>query len=310
MRPSRGSRWIVVLLGIGILMALVPVQESIHKGRPAVFDPDRKMKPAGAMELGPTPALIASLGGFRTVAADLLWIRLERVWDTGNWWALLPLLESVTQLDPHFVLAWQVYGWHCAYNMNAEAETVIDKRYWLQRGMEVLQRAVDVNPDSWEMLFELGWTHFDRAHEPYRAAEYFNQADEMLGSRSYVTRMTYRVYEHIMDFEKLFPAMERALKRHTDDAVHQKTVKRDIDWWTEHWNDPREHRRQIVMENTKRQQRGAPGVIPFWLYPDDPYYVICPYDGMPAPKGSTTCEYCRRPLPQSQPTAEATPAGG
>ena len=307
MRPSRGSRWLIVLLGIGLLMATVPLQESIHKGRPTLFDPNRKMRPAGAMELGPTPALIASLGGFRTVAADLLWIRLERVWDTGNWWALLPLLESVTQLDPHFVLAWQVYGWHCAYNMNAEAETVIDKRYWLQRGLEILRRAVDVNPDSWEMLFELGWTHYDRAHEPYRAGEYFRQSDELLGSRSYVTRMTYRVYEHAMDFDKLFPAMERAKKRHLDDKVHQKTVQRDIDWWTAHRDDPREHRRQIVMENTQRQQRGAPGVMPFALYPDDPFYVVCPYDGMPAPKGSATCEYCGRPLPGSQPSAESAP---
>jgi len=299
MARSRMSRGMLVLLVAGLLMVLVPFQQAIHRARPDHFDPNRKTRGAGALELGPTPAVVAALGGFRTVAADLLWLRMERVWDSGNWFALLPLLDAVTQLDPHFVLAWKVYGWHCAYNLNAESETVVDRKYWLDRGLEILQRAVDVNPKSWEMVFELGWTYFDRAHEPYRAAEYFRQADRLPGSASYVSRMAYRVYEHIMDFKKLFPAMQQALTEHRDEAAHQKMVKRDIDWWTAHWNDPQEHRRQIVMENTARQQRA----LPFDLFPGDPYWVVCPADGLPSPKGSKVCQACGRPLPQKEPAS-------
>lgn len=294
MQGNRVNRWMLLALGMGLLMLQPILQEPIHRTRPELFDPARKTRKAGVMELGPTPAVIASLGGFRTVAADLLWLRMERTWDSGNWWALLPLLEAVTQLDPHFVLAWKVYGWHCAYNLNAASETYADKSYWLERGLEILERAVDVNPESWEMVFELGWTYYDRAHRPYRAAEYMRRADRLVGAPSYVTRMTYRVYEHIMDFEKLFPAMQAALKKHPDDHVHQKTVKRDIEWWTRMWNDPREHRRQIVLENTARQQRA----LPFYLYPDDPYWTVCPQCGVPNPKGSKTCEHCQAPLPE------------
>jgi tetratricopeptide (TPR) repeat protein len=290
-----------------MLLLLGPLQEAIHKARPDKFSPSRKMQTGSFFQLGPTPAVIASLGGFRTVAADLLWLQMERVWDSGNWFALLPLLDAVVQLDPHFVLAWKVYGWHLAYNLNAESETIVDRKYWLDRGLEILQRAVEANPNSWEMVFELGWTYYDRAHESYRAAEYIKQADNLPGAPAYVTRMAYRVYEGIMDFDRLFPAMRAALKKHTDDAPHQKLVKRDIDWWTAHWNDPQEHRRQIVAENTKRQQRA----LPFYLYPDDPYWAVCPTDGLPSPKGSTVCQACGRPLPQtaSKPT-ESQPAGG
>jgi len=306
MQAQRVSRVSIVLFVVGMLLLLMPLQDAIHKARPDKFNPARRMETGGIFQLGPTPAVIASLGGFRTVAADLLWLQMERVWDSGNWFALLPLLDAVVQLDPHFVLAWKVYGWHCAYNLNAESETVVDRKYWLDRGLEILQRAVEANPGNWEMIFELGWTYFDRAHENYRAAEYVKQADKLPGSASYVSRMTYRVYEHILDFKNLFPAMQVAVKEHLEDNPHQKMVNRDIDWWTAHWNDPQEHRRQIVIENTARQQRA----LPFYMYPNNPYWVVCPYDGLPSPKGSKVCQSCGRPLPQasSQP-AEAAPKG-
>lgn len=306
MQTQRLSRVSIVLFVVGMLLLLMPLQEAIHKARPDKFNPARRMQTGSFFQLGPTPAVIASLGGFRTVAADLLWLQMERVWDSGNWFALLPLLDAVVQLDPHFVLAWKVYGWHCAYNLNAESETIVDRKYWLDRGLEILQRAVEANPGNWEMIFELGWTYYDRAHENYRAAEYVKQASKLPGSASYVSRMTYRVYEHILDFKNLFPAMQVAVKEHLDDNPHQMMVKRDIDWWTVHWNDPQEHRRQIVIENTARQQRA----LPFYLYPNNQYWVVCPYDGLPSPKGSKVCQSCGRPLPQAgaQP-AEAAPKG-
>jgi tetratricopeptide (TPR) repeat protein len=293
----RHGKALLGLLMVGILLQTVAPQEFIHKARPALFDPNRKTKPVSAISIGPTPAMIAALGGFRTVAADLLWLQAERVWDGGSWWALLPLLDAVTQLDPHFILAWQVYGWHAAYNMHAESETVIDRRYWLARGANILEQAVEANPDNWEIRFELGWTLYDRAHEKKRAAEYFYQADQMPGAKSYVTRLYYRCYEGILDIKDLMPALEYAKKRHTDlaksdDVQHQVIVNRDCEWWMKHKDDPLEHRRQIVIENTARAQRS----VPFYLYPDDPYWDVCPICGLPSKKGSEVCGVCGAPL--------------
>jgi hypothetical protein len=292
MRNRPGRNWLLIVLIVGILLLTVPVQEAIHRGRPQLFDPDRKTRRVSAVTIGPTPVVIAALGGFRTVAADLLWLKAEHVWHGGSWWAMLPILEAVTQLDPHFLLAWKVYGWHAAYNLHAESETMIDRRYWLARGVEVLERAVEANPDTWEMYFELGWTLYDRAHEPRRAAERFYQADQFPDAPHYVTRMYYRSFEHVMDFDRLFPALEYARKKHTDSALHQKIVNRDLQWWTEHRDDPEEHRRQIVLENTARRQRS----VPYYLYPDDPYWDVCPLCGLPSPKGSAVCDVCGAPF--------------
>jgi|GEM_PF-1612614 len=297
MRHRRTPIGSLALLMVGILLMLIPLQESIHKARPHLFDPDRKTRRVSAISIGPTPAVIAALGGFRTLAADLLWLKAEHVWHGGSWWAMLPILDAVTQLDPHFILAWQVYGWHSAYNLHAESETIVDKRYWLDYGVKALERAVEANPDNWEMIFELGWTLYDRAHKPWRAAEYFYRADQFPESKSYVTRLYYRCFERVLDFDRLFPALEYAKNRHadptvSDDVQHQVIVTRDMEWWTQHKDDPMEHRRQIVLENTARADRA----VPFYLYPDNPYWDVCSICGLPSPKGSEVCSVCGAPL--------------
>ncbi len=297
MSDRRNRNLILLLLAAGLLLMTVSLQESIHELRPQVFDPERKAKRVTAINIGPMPAVIAALGGFRTVAADVLWLRVERDWHGGNWWEIPSLLEAVNQLDPHFELAWEVHGWHLAYNLHAESETVVDRRHYLERGIAVLEEAVEANPDSWELTKELAWTLYDRAREPWRAAEYFRKADQFPESKSYVTRMIYRCYEGVLDIPSLMEALEYARNRHTDpnvadDVQHQVIVKDNYNWWLQHKDDRLEHRRQIVKENTARAQRSRP----FYLYPDNPYWDVCEYCGLPSPKGSESCSAYGHPM--------------
>jgi len=298
MRSRRARNGLVALFSLGVLLALVPVQESVHKARPELFDPNRKKGPAGMISVGPTPAVIAALGGFRSVAADLLWLKAENVWHGGSWWAMLPLLEAIVELDPHFELAWRVYGWHCAYNLHAESKTLVDRNYWLQKGIEILERAAEANPKSWELKWELAWTYYDRSHELSRAAECFYEASKLPGAVSYVSRFYYRAYEKELDHEGILRGLAYARSQHREDSKHQFLVNRDTNYWRWAWNSPREHRRIIVEENTARYQRG---IAPY-LYPSDPYWDICPVCGMPAPKGKAArcenvlCPNYKRPI--------------
>jgi len=291
MRRTRFTYSLVALFALGMLLVQVPLQNAVNSRRPEVFDPNRR-DPNGSLAniKGPTPVLIAALGGFRTVAADLLWLKVDQLWDGGAWYLIPSVLESVVQLDPHFLLGWQVYGWHLAYNLNAESLLEVDRRYWLDQGIQVLHRAVATNPDSSEMTFELAWTYFDRAHDMPKAAEYVYRASEMPGAKPYMVRLRYRAYEHLMDFDKLWEALSWAEGKFKEERVHQKLVKRDISWWKSHWNDPHEHRRQIVKENSARQQR----TLPFALFPDDPFWNVCPLCGMPTRKGEPECSVCHQ----------------
>ncbi len=314
MSSPRANNWLIACLMLGILLALAPLQEGIQRSRPGRFDPDRQTRLLDPnqttdrtrfLRKASTPAIIAALGGFRTVAADLLWLKAERVWHGGNWANMDPILEAVTQLDPHFLLAWITRGWHCAYNLHGEAQIKSEKDFWLQRGVNVFEDAVAANPDSWQLSFQLAWTLYDRARDHQRAAEWARRTAEFPEATPYTARLCYRPYEHIMDFEHLFPAMEYAKSRFPDDTHHQFLVNRDIAWWTEHRDDPQEHRRQIVIENTARRHRA----IDYYLYPDDPYWEVCPRCGLPSPKGSDVCQNLACgyvfPRPQEQ---EAEPA--
>lgn len=303
MRSKRCTHALVALFALGMLMIQVPSQEAVNRLRPHVFDPDSGDPDRSLVNIsGPTPVLIAALGGFRTVAADLLWMKVHQLWDGGAWYLLPSVMESVVQLDPHFLLGWQVYGWHLAYNLNAESVLEVDKRYWLDQGLRVLERAVRTNPDSSEMTNELAWTLFDRVHNMDKAAEYFYRASELPGARSYSARLYYRAYEQTLNFQKLWPALEYAMGKFSDDSQHQRLTHRDYDFWKGHENDPMTHRRIIVEENSARMQRS----LPFYLYPDNPYWSVCPRCGLPTEKGEPECSVChqyRFPQEEARPTA-------
>jgi hypothetical protein len=293
MKSTKRTPWgIVILFAVGMFIMRVPLQDTVVKHR-------KDLGHAGDITSiqGPTPVLIAALGGFRTVAADLCWLKVDQLWDGGSWYLLPTVMESAVQLDPHFVLAWQVYGWHLAYNLNAESISLMDKKYWLGEGVKVLERGVDANPDVSEMTHELAWTYLDRVHDLPKAAEFFYRAAKLPGAKPFDVRLRYRAYENLLDFKNLWPAMEWAAKQFPDDHVHQYLVHRDIDYWKRSEHDPAAHRTIIARENTARQQRA----LDFYLYPGDPYFDVCSNCGKANPKGAAACEYCGQPFPKHQP---------
>jgi tetratricopeptide (TPR) repeat protein len=298
MRYRRRNLGLVALFALGMLLVQAPLQDGVNRARPRVFDPSRRdPRQSIASIRGPTPVLIAALGGFRTVAADLLWLKVDQLWDGGAWYLLPSVLESVVQLDPHFLLGWEVYGWHLAYNLNTESVLEVDKHHWLDQGLQVLDRAVALNPDSYQMAFELGWTCFDRAHDMPKAAEYFYRASQLPGARSFTARLHYKAYERTLNFEKLWPALEYARSQHQEEPQHQKLVKSSIEWWKTHQRDPQWHRYEIVRENSARQQRA----VRFYLYPGNPYWNVCDRCGLPTKKGEPVCSVCGRPFPPASP---------
>ena len=50
--------------------------------------------------------LTIGLGGFRGVAAEVLWSRADRLQEEGRYFELVQLSEWITWLDPHATEAW------------------------------------------------------------------------------------------------------------------------------------------------------------------------------------------------------------
>lgn len=114
--------------------------------------------------------------GFRGLAADLIWIRVDDYSHRGQWYKLLPLFKMVTFLQPKFITAWQVGGWHMAYNLYFHASNPEEKSKWLGAAFQFLKAGIQHNPDRYELYFEVGWTYFHKVKDYPNAIKYLTKA--------------------------------------------------------------------------------------------------------------------------------------
>ena len=150
---NRPSAWIAVLavgcvLSEGLLSARVPATENASTENVALH------------------TVMAMAGQFRIVFANLLWIKADQYHheyiEHHSDWAqdtdLLPLLRTITWLDPHFVQAYQVMGFMLSGRLH---------RY--EHARRILEEGIRNNPKSHELYEEMGMAIL-RARKDYREA--------------------------------------------------------------------------------------------------------------------------------------------
>lgn len=106
----------------------------------------------------------AALGGFRGLAADMLWMRADEAFRDGDVDRMDRIGRTVTMLDPHFIEVWTVLGWNWAYNVWAEVAGDAEReKLALDRGLADLQDGVRLNPNRYDLYWEVAWTLTDKA---------------------------------------------------------------------------------------------------------------------------------------------------
>lgn len=111
----------------------------------------------------PTSAtMVLVLGGMRGIAVNFLWTQALDLQTNEDWYAYEPVVESIIKLQPHFVRVWTFQGWNLAYNISVEWDQVEDKYYWVKQGIKFLRRGTDVNKQSPELRWDVGWTYFHK----------------------------------------------------------------------------------------------------------------------------------------------------
>ena len=118
--------------------------------------------------------------GFKSQVANLLWMKSDEYWDQGLLTRQNPLMEMVVTLDPHFIDAWSTAGWHWAYNIYADVPTNphyksiepeakrnmairVEQQRDIDVGLNYLERGANMNPDTYRLWFEWGWTRAQKA---------------------------------------------------------------------------------------------------------------------------------------------------
>lgn len=101
---------------------------------------------------------IAALGGFRSLAAEAVWFRAERLQREGRYVELAQLASTLAFLEPHTPEVWSYAAWNLAYNVSVMMPTDADRWRWVQASLRLLRdEGLRLNPDEPELYRELAW---------------------------------------------------------------------------------------------------------------------------------------------------------
>lgn len=166
-------KWAAACLALLTLLAAVQsrrLAERRRAGLPAAY--------AGYAADAP-PALtfiLAGLGGFRGIAAEVLWLRADTLQEDGRYLELVQLADWITRLDPHAAEAWAYNAWNLAYNVSSMMIRPEDRARWVRNGIRLLRDdGLRYNPREARLYRELAWLYqnkvgdsLDSAHLAYK----------------------------------------------------------------------------------------------------------------------------------------------
>lgn len=109
----------------------------------------------------PSPAaemIVAGLGGFRSIVAEVVWFRADRLQDEGRYAELAQLSTWLTYLEPHTPEVWSYAAWNLAYNISVTMPTPADRWRWVEAGICLLRDdGLRLNPRDPVLHRELAW---------------------------------------------------------------------------------------------------------------------------------------------------------
>lgn len=160
----------------------------------------------------PTVALVgASLGVFRPIALDFLWLRSLRLQREGRFFEAVALARFITTLQPRVAGAWTFQAHNLAYNIAGEVSPG-ERPDWVERGIRLLlDDGLPTNPTSPRLyaqlsvmfLHKIGLDH-DPAHPLLKQAlaAAFEPPADLEGDRREEWLRT-RLREWKLDLERL-----------------------------------------------------------------------------------------------------------
>jgi hypothetical protein len=118
----------------------------------------------------------AALGAFRSMAAEVIWFRADRLQDEGRYVELQQLASLLTFMEPHTSEVWSFAAWNLAYNVSIMMPTHEDRWRWVYAGLKLLRdEGLRINPKDAVIYRELAWmfqlkigANLDLAADTYR----------------------------------------------------------------------------------------------------------------------------------------------
>ena len=134
----------------------------------------RGARPASAPAM--TEGALAAFGGLRSIVAEVVWFRADRLQDEGRYVELAQLASTLSYLEPHTPEVWSYAAWNLAYNISIMMPTYEDRWRWVYAAICLVRdKGLVLNPTESELYRELAWlfelklgTNLDVAAPVYR----------------------------------------------------------------------------------------------------------------------------------------------
>ncbi len=169
------TRWLV--LALVLLLPAVPWTQARIDRRVGAFRAQEEV-----LYLWSGAQVKRLFPGFEDLAADIYWLRTvqyfggQRLFAADKRFELLhPLIDITTTLDPRLEIAYR-YG---AIFLSEPPPTGAGRP---REGIEVLEKGVRSNPQSWRLRQDLGFFEYIYMHDPERAAAILDEAAKVPGA--------------------------------------------------------------------------------------------------------------------------------
>ncbi|MGR3319915.1 MAG: hypothetical protein ACUZ8O_15720 [Candidatus Anammoxibacter sp.] len=113
------------------------------------------------------------LGGFRSIAIDLLWIRGIAKHQEKKYYETMAINNLIAKLQPDFSKVWSFQAWNMAYNIQFECKAYATKWKWIKAGIDFAKEGAVKNPESSDIAFELGYMYLHLfSRKTFKHADY------------------------------------------------------------------------------------------------------------------------------------------
>ena len=151
----------------------------------------QKIVPTRDIYLAVTPGEFVGtllLGGFRGIAVDILWIRVQKLQREEKFFEIIPLSDMISKLQPHDRMIWEFISWNMSYNISVKFPNSREDRWkWVKSGIETNIKGIRRMPKNWKLYKNLA---FMLSH---KCGDYEEECKRDLGQNPYALARRYYI---------------------------------------------------------------------------------------------------------------------
>ncbi len=144
----------------------------------------------------PSPKALKALSlGYTGLMADIYWTRAVQYFGEKHrakarqYQLLAPLLDITTTLDPHLIVAYQ-------FGSTFLAQKPPEGAGQPEKAVELIDRGIRENPDTWQLYYELGFLQYMELHDEVAAARSFQRGSQIPHAHPFLKILAASMAQH------------------------------------------------------------------------------------------------------------------